>query len=146
MATFVACPMCGFDFDRDDTLCSHGCPLGPMCRLIRCPSCDYEFSEIPRRYSWIARLLGRKPDEPSRLPPDVRPVTTLEPGSRAEVLCIGGQQGPRPNALAVFGLVPETEITIVQLRPACVIRVGQTELALDREIAEEILVRETTDG
>ena len=43
----------------------------------------------------------------------------------------------------MFGLVPETEITIVQLRPACVIRVGETELALDREIAEEILVRET---
>jgi Fe2+ transport system protein FeoA len=36
--------------------------------------------------------------------------------------------------------VPGAELRIVQQQPACVIRVGETELALDREIAREILV------
>jgi hypothetical protein len=31
-------------------------------------------------------------------------------------------------------------VTIVQQQPACVIKVGETELALDRAIAREILV------
>jgi len=32
-------------------------------------------------------------------------------------------------------------VTLVQRRPSCVIRIGETELALDLEIAEEILVQ-----
>ena len=40
----------------------------------------------------------------------------------------------------MFGVVPGAVVTIVQQQPACVIKVGETELALDREIAREILV------
>jgi Fe2+ transport system protein FeoA len=58
------------------------------------------------------------------------------------VLCLGGQNTSRHNALAVFGLVPGAEISVVQQRPACVVRVGETELALDTEIACEIFVNE----
>jgi Fe2+ transport system protein FeoA len=42
--------------------------------------------------------------------------------------------------LAVFGLTPEAEITLIQHLPSCVVQVGETELAIDPEIADEILV------
>ncbi len=142
MARFLTCPLCGFEFDREDTLCSHGCPLGPVCNLLRCPSCEYEFPETPRRVSWLRKLLGRRDEGPSRLPADVRRATELPSGARAEILCLGDTRSPRQDRLGAFGVVPGAEITLVQRQPACVIRIGETELALDREIADEILVRE----
>lgn len=75
------------------------------------------------------------------LPVDVRAVSELPFGTVAEVLCVGGTSRGREDRLAVFGLVPESEITVIQQRPSCVIKIDETELALDPEIASEILVR-----
>ena len=69
-------------------------------------------------------------------------VDQLATGQTASVLSLSGS----PNRLAVFGLVPGTEITLLQRRPACVVRVGETELALDLEIARRILVRRPGDS
>jgi Fe2+ transport system protein FeoA len=41
----------------------------------------------------------------------------------------------------VYGLGPDAEITLVQHQPACVIRIGETELAIDSDIARDILVQ-----
>jgi DtxR family Mn-dependent transcriptional regulator len=47
----------------------------------------------------------------------------------------------RRNSLAVYGLVPGSRVVLQQKRPAYVVRVGETELALEAAIACEILVR-----
>jgi DtxR family Mn-dependent transcriptional regulator len=141
MANLLTCPMCGFEFDRDDTVCGHGCPLGPVCNLLRCPSCEYEFPETPARITRLGKLFGRKPARSPRLPEDVRPITQLRSGSTAEVLCLGDTKAPRQHRLAVFGVIPGAEVTLVQRQPSTVLRIGETELALDTEIADEILVR-----
>lgn len=172
--------MCGFEFDRADTLCSHACPLGALCRMVRCPACEYEFDETrePPSGSWWDALKRLWPGGPSRRvegtagaardegatdrreDPDsasggpegpdgprpagleeVRPVTTVRPGERVEVLCLGREAGSRARSLAVFGLLPGARVRVLQQRPATVLRVDETELALDREIAREILVR-----
>ena len=140
MATeYVSCPLCGFEFSREDTLCGHGCPLGSMCHLICCPSCGYEFPERPQS-SWLKRLFGKEEQTISNLPEGVVAASRLEVGTRAQLICMGLSSGTRERSLTAFGLVPGAEVEIVQQRPACVIRVDQTELALDREIANEILV------
>jgi DtxR family Mn-dependent transcriptional regulator len=51
-----------------------------------------------------------------------------------------GASSERHNSLAVFGLVPGAEITLLQHQPACVVQIGETQLAIDPEIAESILV------
>ncbi len=79
------------------------------------------------------------------LPEGVRPVTSLKSGDRATVLCMGGQNPSRHNTLAVFGLVPGAEVVLLQKQPSCVLRVGETELALDSDIAREILVQRVGD-
>ncbi len=134
--------MCGFEFDRDDTLCGHGCPLGSLCNLVCCSNCGYEFPDAPRRRSWLARIFTR-PERPPRLPLDVRAVSALAPGETATVVCLGERNGSRYGTLSVFGVVAGAQVTLVQRRPACVVRIGETELALDPEIAEELLVRST---
>jgi len=140
MATYLSCPLCGFEFERVDTLCAHGCPLGGSCNFVRCPSCQYEFPPELRRISWLTRLFGKAAKEKPRLPEGIRPLKELVRGERARVVCLGRDNGSRHNNLAVFGLTPEAEITLVQHLPSCVVQVGETELALDPEIADEILV------
>ena len=137
---YVTCPLCAFAFEKADMTCSHGCPLGAMCRLLRCPSCGYEFPQTPATVSWIERLLGRKSDAGCELPEGVRTLSELTRGEAARVVCVGGEGAARPSALAAFGLVPGAEIQLVQRRPACVVRVDETELALDSHVADEILV------
>lgn len=135
----LTCPLCGFGFARGDTLCAHGCPLGAMCRLVRCPGCGYEFPEEATTASWVDRLLGRRAAG-AELPRGVRPLASVEPGHRARVVCLGGRNGSRHGALSVFGFVPGAEVTVLQRRPATVVRVDETELAIDAAIAREILV------
>ncbi len=137
---YVTCPLCGFEFEKLDTLCQHGCPLSAVCNLVRCPGCAYEFPETPRAVSWLQRLFTRS-REP-RLPAanGVATVGDLGRGERARVLCLAGRSPSRCNSLAVFGLVPGVEVTLIQRRPSCVVQVGETELALDPEIAREIVV------
>ena len=143
MAAYLTCPMCGFEFDKTDTLCAHGCPLGALCTLIRCPSCGYEFPETPKVVSWLGRVIRRKAwgGGEAPLPTGIRLLSEVKRGDRAGVMCLGSTSSPRHNRLAIFGLVPGAEITVIQQRPACVIKVDETELALDPEIARDILVR-----
>jgi Fe2+ transport system protein FeoA len=135
----VICPLCGFEFEAGDTICQHGCPMRTLCNLIRCPSCDYEFPQKPKAVSWLGRLLRREspPEDQCGM---VKPVSDLEPGETFEVYSLGAEASRR-GALSAFGLVPGTDLTVLQQRPACVVRIGETELALDREIAREILVK-----
>lgn len=136
----ITCPLCGFEFSRSDTLCHHGCPLAAGCPLVRCPNCEYEYPERPAGGSWIVRLLRGGSDRTRCLPEGARSVGELAPGERASVVCLGSPRGPRERALTLFGLAPGAEVEVLQQRPACVLRIGETELALDREIARHILV------
>lgn len=136
----LTCALCGFSFEKEDTLCAHGCPLGAACRLVRCPGCGYEFPEAPEKVSWLARITGRTREAAAGIPEGTRTLRDLARGERARVVCLGARSRNRQGSLAVFGLVPGAEVTLLQQRPACVVRVDETELALDPDIAGEILV------
>jgi Fe2+ transport system protein FeoA len=110
-----------------------------MCGLVRCPSCQYEYPEKPQSFTWLQRLF-RKPSPYNDLPEHVTTVEELKPGERARVLCLGTGGPQRHNSMAVFGVVPGAEITLVQHHPSPVIQVEETELALDPAIAREVLV------
>ncbi len=138
----VTCPLCGLEFQPTDTLCEHGCPLRSACGLLRCPSCDYEFPETPRAISWFKRLLGRGP-RPVACPPGTRTVQDMRTGERAAVAHLAGESSARHNALAVFGLVPGSEIVLLQRYPSYVVEVGETVIALESEVAASIVVDRT---
>ena len=139
---YLICPLCGFEFEPEDSVCAHGCPMRSHCALVRCPACEYEFAEKPRRRSWLGRLLNGGPAGEIVDSCEAVGVDQLEAGQTASVLSLSGDR----NRLAVFGLVPGSEITLLQRRPACVVQIGETELALDLEIARRILVRRPAAG
>lgn len=132
------CPFCGFEFEPVDTLCQHGCPMRTVCGLVRCPSCDYEFPEQPKAVSWFRGLFGRRPVVEEALCETCRPLTELNGGESARVVSLAGTR--RPGTLAVFGLVPGSDITLLQSSPTYVVQVGETQLALEADIASGIFV------
>jgi ferrous iron transport protein A len=136
----VICPFCGFEFEKADTLCTHGCPLSSACDLTRCPSCEYEFPLRPDKPPWWRGLFQGQRREPVPRPDKTLTVRDLKSGQRARVVALGGGSGVRRNTLAVFGLAPGAELELIQRQPAFVLRVGETELALDPDIAGEILI------
>jgi Fe2+ transport system protein FeoA len=144
---FLTCPLCGFEFQRADSLCKHGCPLGSACNLARCPQCEYEFPERLPGTSWLRRLFKKEeaavPPEP---PGGLLTVKDLSGGEHAEVLCLGGESPSRRNHLAVFGLVPGSEIRLLQRYPSFVIEIGETILALDADVAGDIVVKRPVAG
>ncbi len=135
----MKCPLCGFEFEKANAVCHHGCPMGRFCKLIRCPSCQYEFPEPSRPLTWLAKLIH--PPRPRR--PDALDLTGLDAGETAEFVGLAGANESRRHTLSLYGLVPGVHVTLQQKRPAYVVRVGETELALEADIAREILVRRT---
>jgi DtxR family Mn-dependent transcriptional regulator len=136
----LKCPLCGFEFEKANAVCHHGCPMGQFCKLIKCPGCQYEFPEPSQPLAWLARLLhpGKPPGRA-----DTLDLTQLDAGETAEFVGVTGTNESRRHTLSVYGLVPGARVTLQQKRPAYVIRVGETELALEGDIAREILVRRT---
>lgn len=73
--------------------------------------------------------------------PLVSRLARLGVGKRARVAFLTPSFHKRFDRLAAFGLNPGAELTLHQRKPAYVVRLGETELALDSDIANEIFVR-----
>ena len=69
-------------------------------------------------------------------------------GLRGAILPRGGTSSRKPDVLAAvnLGVVPGATICLQQSRPAAVIRIGETTLALDAEIAGEIYVSRAAEA
>jgi len=73
-------------------------------------------------------------------------LADLQPGRRARVLYIKPKNHERLHRLTAFGLTPGVELELHQQRPAYCIRYEGTELALDRDVAEDIFVAPIEGG
>ena len=73
-------------------------------------------------------------------PPGSRTVRDLRTGERAAVAHLAGESSARHNALAVFGLVPGSEVVLLQRYPSYVVEVGETVIALESDVAASIVV------
>ena len=129
--------------------------LGPS--EIRSSACRFEHILSHEVTDSVCSFLGHPPTCPHGKPiphgdcckkltqhikPLVMPLKDLAPGSRARIVFIAPKDHSRMDRLSTLGIVPGAELLLHQKKPAFVIRVGETELALDIEIAAEIYVRE----
>jgi DtxR family Mn-dependent transcriptional regulator len=128
--------------------------VGPV--ETRTTACRIEHVLSPEVTDSVCSFLGHPPTCPHGKPippgncckklahhmrPLVTPMTDLEPGSRARIVFIAPKDHGRMDRLSTLGIVPGTEILLHQKKPAFVIRAGETELALDTDIAGEIYVK-----
>lgn len=141
----MRCQLCGAEFEPTAMGCQDKCPMSRQCRLICCPHCGYQVVDEDR--SRLARLvekvwsLFRRKRSRSARPLDPVPLSDVEPGSRVQLLSLGALEPARQARLIAFGLVPGSEVQLVQRLPAPVIRVGETDLALGAEMLAQIRVR-----
>jgi DtxR family transcriptional regulator, Mn-dependent transcriptional regulator len=95
-------------------VCPHGCPI-PSGRC--CASAD------------------------STLRPLIVPLNRLAIGEEAKVAFIHTQRRDYLQRLSALGLAPGKPIHLRQTRPTLVVRLGETDLALDYQAGQEIFVR-----
>jgi Fe2+ transport system protein FeoA len=69
------------------------------------------------------------------------PLSTRAPGSLVTIVTIASQNAPRLQRLASFGVVPGAALRLIALRPTVVVECEHTSLALEEEVAAQILVR-----
>lgn len=74
-----------------------------------------------------------------------RTLADLSPGERAEIACVECDRAASCERLMAYGLVQGQSVLLVQKYPAFVIRVDETELALDELVARCIHVQTGSD-
>ena len=65
-------------------------------------------------------------------------IQELRPGDKIKVLTVNPANKSNLRKLAIFGILPGVEVELLQVKPAYVLRIENTELALDNEIAKSI--------
>ncbi|MDI6733058.1 MAG: metal-dependent transcriptional regulator [Planctomycetota bacterium] len=71
----------------------------------------------------------------------VIPLTDIKVGSEARVSYVATKHHQRLHQLLSFGLIPGAIIRIHQTIPSYVLKIGQTDIAIDEEVAKDIYVR-----
>ena len=120
-------------------------------------ACEFEHFLHPEVTEKVAAFLGHPTVDPNDLPippgdkpmgddgaavtPLITRLSRLAVGEHAKVAFLTPSFHKRFDRLAAFGMNPGAELALHQRKPAYVVRLGETELALDHEIADEIFVR-----
>jgi Fe2+ transport system protein FeoA len=72
-----------------------------------------------------------------------RPLSALAPGQQGTVERVVADGGDRHDRLVSLGVTPGAPVTVLQIVPSIVFVCDQTELAVEREVADAILVTRT---
>jgi len=64
-------------------------------------------------------------------------------GERGVIAGLEGADERTVRKLMAMGLVPGTELSVVRSKPGVVLRIGFSEMALDRETASKVTVNTT---
>ncbi len=158
MPSTIICPMCRSTLDPDAQAraCQH-CPLhhlteGCTLQMIRCSVCGYH--SLATEVETLEET-GVKTDVPVATGEVAASQATIARSRRLDQLVdtsdgvVTGFNGLSERAmrrLMAYGLVPGARFKLLQRRPAYILRVGQTELALESEIAASVHVDAAPGG
>lgn len=119
-------------------------------------ACEFEHMLSERVVDRVCAFLGHPPKCPhgmaipqgsccAKFERKVDPLITrlfdLPIASSGKIVFIAPKSPTRLNRLATLGVIPGTEVRLLQRRPSIVISCGETSIALEEEIAYEIYVR-----
>lgn len=119
-------------------------------------ACSFEHVIHHELADAICTLLGHPKECPHgrRIPPGpccakagsnvesvVIPLSKVFPGSRAKVAYISSTHYHRLDRLASLGIIPGSEVILHQTKPSYIIQIGNSQVAIDKEILKDIYVR-----
>lgn len=70
-----------------------------------------------------------------------RPVSSLQEGAKGVVVEVRAHADGRADRLLALGVTPGASVVVLQTFPGIVMLCDQTELAVERQVADAILVR-----
>lgn len=144
----VACPGCGLEIGSGKA-CGNSCGSAGGCSLLACPHCG---RAVPHpNKAGLAYRLARwwwNPTAAALYPTGADsegeargiPVPSLATGQGASILSVVSKEDGLASRLAALGLVPGAQVRLRQRRPAVVLELDGTLLALDAELAAAIRV------
>jgi Fe2+ transport system protein FeoA len=136
----VTCGLCGFEYVPGGGACrERGCPVAfGVCATRHCPRCGYAVPDEDRSVAvrLLRRLLG-----PPRARKAGRTLAGLAAGAEGVVERLQGDP-ELLTRLTAQGLAPGVSVHLLQRAPTFVIEVGETTLAIERRVAEAILLRD----
>jgi DtxR family Mn-dependent transcriptional regulator len=119
-------------------------------------ACKFEHILSPEVTDSVCTLLGHPPNSPDGKPiprgeccamfkqemkPLVAPLMDLVPGEQAKIVFITPGSHSRLDRLSAMGVVPGSIVKLHQKRPSYVIQLGETMIAVDKDITKEIFVK-----
>ncbi len=119
-------------------------------------ACKFEHILSPEVTDSVCTLLGHPPNSPDGKPiprgacctmfkqemkPLVAPLADLVPGEQAKIVFITPGSHSRLDRLSAMGVVPGSIVKLHQKRPSYVIQLGETMVAVDKDITREIFVK-----
>lgn len=119
-------------------------------------ACEFEHMLSERVVDRVCTFLGHPPKCPHAKPipqgscchkferkvdPLITRLFDLPLAGSGKIVFIAPKSPTRLNRLATLGVIPGTEVRLLQRRPSIVIGCGETSIALEEEIAYEIYVR-----
>lgn len=123
---------------------------------VEAMACRLEHAITPALADALCTMLGHPPNDQEGRPiprggccdqlrtevgPVIRPVTELSPGEQGRVTFVHSRIAERLEQLSALGLVPGTTVRLKQLRPATVLEIGETTIALARDVAADVYVK-----
>ena len=137
----MKCQLCGYEFDKQRMSCHSTCALNKHCHIICCPNCCYQVVDESKSglVSALKRALERLPVKLFHRAP--RPLSELKSGESGTVTSIETTSDSRLERLSLLGVAPGVHIQLQQRHPSFVLRVGFTELSVEKDIAREIMVQ-----
>ncbi len=124
--------------------------------LLEAQACEFEHILSAEVTESICTLLGHPSTCPHGrpIPPgecckgnrtEVEPIVVsldrLPPGEAGRVMYVETRSHARLDKLASFGLVPGALVTMHQRQPSLVVRIGETQLAMDELVAQSVHVQ-----
>lgn len=119
-------------------------------------ACKFEHILSPEVTVSVCSLLGHPPNSPDGKPiprgdccamfkqemkPLVGPLSDLLPGENSKIVFITPGSHSRLDRLSAMGLVPGSLVKLHQKKPTYVIQLGETMVAVDKDITKEIFVK-----
>jgi len=119
-------------------------------------ACEFEHTLTERVVDRVCTFMGHPPKCPHGKPiprgkccsifekkvdPLIARLIDVPIGTTAAIVFIAPKTAVRLNRLATLGVVPGTNVKLLQRKPSVVIQCGETALAIEAEVAGEIYVR-----
>jgi len=119
-------------------------------------ACEFEHSLHRGIDEHICTLLGHpktcphgRPIPPGRCcgarkgtsEPAIVPLAEMRPGERGAIAYLSTTQQETMQKLMALGALPGAPVSVIQTFPSVVFQVGQTQIALDKSLAQDIYVR-----